>query len=317
MIDRSGIDRSGIDRSDVEAARARIGDRLRLTPVLDAVVDTVHGPVPVSFKLEYLQFGGSFKTRGSLNALLHSAVDASGVVIASGGNAGIAAATAAAMQGVGCAVVVPENAPAAKVAALHTLGADVVQHGTSYAEAFECATALAIERGSVQLHAYDLPDIVAGAGTIGLELDEQVPEANPVLVAVGGGGLIAGIATGVSSDRSVIGVEPQGIPTLHSALRNGSPVDVAVDSIAADSLGAKRIGDIAMSVAAAHGITSILVTDDAIVAARDYLWRHFRIAVEFGGATALAALLSGAYVPEEGERPVVVLCGANTDPATL
>ena len=284
--------------------------------MLDALVDTVRGPVPVTFKLEYLQISGSFKFRGSLNALLHSGVDADAVVIASGGNAGIAAACAARLRGIRCTVVVPDAAPAAKVAVLRQLGADVVHHGDRYAVAFDRAVDIARATGALQLHAYDLPDIVAGAGTIGLELEQQVPEPNPILVAVGGGGLVSGIALGAVG-RQVVGVEPAGIPTLHAALAAGHPVAVDVDSIAADSLGASKLGDIAMDVVTGAGVSSVLVSDSAIVAARSYLWREFRIAVEWGGATALAALCSGAYVPAAGERPVVVLCGANTDPATL
>lgn len=305
-----------IDRSDVLAAQGRLGSLVRRTPVLDALVDTVRGPVPVTFKLEYLQISGSFKFRGSLNALLHSGVDADAVVIASGGNAGIAAACAARLRGIRCTVVVPDAAPAAKVAVLRQLGADVVHHGDRYAVAFDRAVDIARATGALQLHAYDLPDIVAGAGTIGLELEQQVPEPNPILVAVGGGGLVSGIALGAVG-RQVVGVEPAGIPTLHAALAAGHPVAVDVDSIAADSLGASKLGDIAMDVVTGAGVSSVLVSDSAIVAARSYLWREFRIAVEWGGATALAALCSGAYVPAAGERPVVVLCGANTDPATL
>ncbi len=309
-----------ITRADVEAARARLGDRLRLTPVLDAAVTTPRGAVPVTFKLEQLQFGGSFKTRGSLNALLHSAAAGSTpgeVVIASGGNAGIAAATAAAMQGVRSVVVVPVSAPQAKVDTLHRLGAAVFLHGSTYAESFERATELARERHALQLHAYDLPDIVAGAGVIGLELEEQAPDATSILVAVGGGGLISGIATAVGTTRRVVGVEPEGAPTLHAAIANGAPIEVEVNSIAADALGASKLGEIAMSVVQREGVASVLVTDDAIVAARAYLWNEFRIVVELAGATALAAIMSGRYIPTDGERIVIVLCGANTDPAAI
>ena len=305
-----------IDRSDVLAAQGRLGSLVRRTPVLDAIVDTAAGPIPVSLKLEYLQVGGSFKFRGSLNAMLHSGADAVDFVIASGGNAGIAAASAARLRGVRCTVVVPDAAPAAKVAVLRDLGAEVVSHGDRYAMAFDRAVEIAHATGALQLHAYDLPDIVAGAGTVGLEIEEQVPDSNPILVAVGGGGLVSGIALGAAG-RQVVGVEPEGIPTLHAALAAGRPVEVAVDSIAADSLGASQLGDIAMDVVTRTGVSSVLVSDSAIVAARSYLWRECRIAVEWGGATALAAVCSGAYVPAAGERPVVLLCGANTDPATL
>lgn len=306
-----------IDRDDVVAARDRLAGAVRRTPVLSAVVASPAGPVDVALKLEFTQIGGSFKIRGSLNTLLHSAIGRPTVVIASGGNAGIAAAAAAGMRGVRCRVVVPARAPRAKVDALRSLGAEVHLHGETYAEAYALASSLAVESGAFALHAYDLPDVVAGAGTIGLELEEQVPQLDSVLVAVGGGGLVAGIAAGVPKGYRVIGVEPEGAPTLYAALGAGEPVDVAVSSIAADSLGATRLGAIAADVVARHDVASVLVSDDDIVAARRYLWREFRIAVEWGGATALAAITSGAYVPRPGEHPVVILCGANTDPSDL
>lgn len=303
-----------IELFDVLAARDRLGDRIRVTPMLEADVETPGGAVPVLFKLEHLQHSGCFKFRGSMNTLL-AADGVTEVVVASGGNAGIGAATAAQMLGIRCAVVVPVTAPPAKVQLLVDLGAEAILHGRTYAEAAEQASQLAGERGALQLHAYDLPGVVAGAGVIGLELDEQTGSRDPVLVAVGGGGLVAGIAA--ATDRRIIGVEPVGAPTLNQALAHGEPVDVGVDSIAADALGATRLGSIAMDVVKRRDVASLLVSDEAIVAARRYLWRNFRIAVEWAGATALAALTSGAYVPGPGERPVLVLCGANTDPGSL
>ncbi|RDI54449.1 serine/threonine dehydratase [Nocardia mexicana] len=304
-------------RSDVRTARLRLGRRVRVTPVFHTEVTGPHGPVKVTFKLEYLQHGGTFKVRGSLNALLDVPDDERGVVIASGGNAGIAAALACAVQGRACTVVVPESAPHTKVAAMWAYGAEVLWHGTTYADAKGFADALVAERGALQLHAYDLPAVVAGAGVVGLEIERQVRGRPPVLVAVGGGGLAAGIAAAQGLRGRVVGVEPKGAPTLHAALAAGRPVDVHVNSIAADALGATRIGDIALEVATRYSMGSVLVTDDAIAMAREYLWREFRIVVEPAGATALAAIQSGAYVPEPGERPVIVLCGANTDLATL
>ena len=305
-----------IDRSDVDAARARLDGLVRRTPVLHTSVVTDAGAlVPLVFKLEYLQIGGSFKFRGSLNALLSAPTPLNDVVIASGGNAGIAAALAARQVGARALVVVPTSVPAAKVDALHNAGAEVVRFGRGYAEAFGRATELADERTAMQLHAYDLPDIVAGAGVVGLEIEDEVPEHGPIVVAVGGGGLVAGIAAGTTSH--IVGVEPVGVPTLRNALRVGEPVDVSVDSVAADSLGARRLGTIAMDVATRRNIESVLVDDDAIVRARRLLWDRYRILVELGGATALAAILCGAHVPPREELPVVVLCGANTDPHGL
>ncbi|SDE10686.1 serine/threonine dehydratase [Rhodococcus tukisamuensis] len=308
-----------ITREDVLAARSRVGDRVRRTPVLRVGVPTPGGEFPVALKLEHLQLGGSFKIRGSLNALLHrpAAQRDAPVVIASGGNAGIAAATASRMLGVACTVVVPASAPVVKVERLRALGAEVVLDGERYTDAYARATAIAVERGAQQLHAYDLPDVVAGAGVIGLELAEQVPDATTVLVAVGGGGLAAGIAAALSGDTAVVGVEPTGAPTLHRALAAGRPVDVPVDSVAADALGATRLGDIAMDVARSTAMVSVLVDDDVIVDARNLLWREYRLAVEYSAAAPIAALLSGAYAPAPGERVVAVVCGANTDPTTL
>ncbi|GAA5072400.1 serine/threonine dehydratase [Nocardia iowensis] len=309
------IDR--IYRSDVRAARRRLAGLIRKTPVFHTSVAGPSGPVPVTLKLEYLQFGGTFKVRGSLNALLDGAAGTDQVVIASGGNAGIAAALAAAQLGKSCTVVVPESAPHTKVAAMWSHGAEVLWHGTTYAEALDYANELAEERDALQLHAYDLPAIVAGAGVLGLEIEEQVRGRPPVLAAVGGGGLIAGIAAAIGRRQQVIGVEPEGIPTLRAALTANRPVEVAVSSIAAETLGATRIGDIAMDIARRYAVCSLLVTDDAIATARDYLWREFRIVVELAGAAALAAVQSGVYVPAAGERPVIVLCGANTDLSAL
>ncbi|WP_254205094.1 serine/threonine dehydratase [Nocardia alni] len=313
----SGGDVARLYRSDVRAARVRLGRWVRLTPVFHTEVDGPHGPVKVTLKLEHLQHGGTFKLRGSLNALLSDSADKRPVIIASGGNAGIAAALACAIQGRPCTAVVPESAPHTKIAAMWGYGAEVLWHGTTYADAHRYADELAAERGAVQLHAYDLPAIVAGAGTVGLEIERQVRGRQPVLVAVGGGGLAAGIAAALGPRGRVIGVEPKGAPTLHAALAAGRPVDVAIDSIAADALGATRIGVIAMEIARRYAIRSVVVTDDAIAMAREYLWREFRIVVEAAGAVALAAIQSGAYVPEPGERPVIVLCGANTDLTSL
>ncbi|MBF6172069.1 threonine/serine dehydratase [Nocardia blacklockiae] len=304
-------------RSDVRAARLRLGRRVRVTPMFHTEVSGPHGPVKVSFKLEYLQHGGTFKVRGSLNALLENRSDERGVVIASGGNAGIAAALACAVQSRSCTVVVPESAPHTKVAAMWAYGAEVLWHGTTYADAKSYADQLVEERDALQLHAYDLPAVVAGAGVVGLEIERQVRGRPPILVAVGGGGLASGIAAALGLRGRVVGVEPKGSPTLHAALAAGRPVDVHVSGIASDALGATRIGDIPLELAQRYHMASVLVTDDAIAMAREYLWREFRIVVEPAGAVALAAIQSGAYIPDPGERPVIVLCGANTDLTTL
>jgi len=308
-----------ISRTDVDEAAQRIAGLTRLTPVLEADRGQYQGPV--WFKCEFLQHTGSFKARGALNRILASQergeLTPAGIVVASGGNAGLANAYAAARLGVPATVFVPAAAPAVKVAKLRDIGAAVVQGGAEYAVAYEAAVAHAAGTGAVYCHAYDQPEIAAGAGTVGLELLDQVPGVDTVLVAVGGGGLMAGIAAAVEGHAKVVAVEPEGAPTLHAALRAGSPVDVAVSGVAADSLGARSVGAIGFAVAVRAGVESVLVTDADIIAARSALWNGYRIVVEHGAAAAYAALLSGAYVPGPGERVAVVLCGANTDPATL
>lgn len=299
-------------RTDVRAARRRLVGRVRKTPVFHTSVDGPDGPVPVSLKLEFLQHGGTFKVRGALNALLAADESADHVVVASGGNAGIAVALAAAQLGKSCTVVVPESAPHTKVAAMWAHGAEVLWHGTSYAEAQRKAVALAAERGAEHLHAYDMPAVVAGAGVIGLELEEQVRGRPPVLAAVGGGSLIAGLGAALGRRRHIVGVEAEHTPALSAALAAGAPVDVDAQS-GSELLCATRVGDIAYGIARRHRMPVLSVADDAIAAAREYLWREFRVVVELEGAAALAAVQSGAYRPESGVRPIVVLCGANTE----
>jgi threonine dehydratase len=308
-----------ITRTDVEAARERIAGRVRRTPLL--AMDAGVGGAGW-FKLEHLQHTGTFKARGAFNRILGAAEDGSldpkvGVVVASGGNAGLANAFAAAALGVPATVFVPENAPKVKVEKLRAYGAQVVLRGTEYAIAYEAAIKHAEATGAVYCHAYDQPAIVAGAGTLGLEVLEDLQEVDTIVLAVGGGGLMAGVAAATEGHATVVGVEPVTIPTLHTALAEGRPTDVDVSGIAVDSLGARRIGDIAFDVATRTGVQSVLVTDDDITRARRILWDTYRIVVEHGAATAFAALTSGAYVPAAGERFVVVLCGANTDPSTL
>ncbi|MDI6098100.1 threonine/serine dehydratase [Actinoplanes sp. NEAU-A12] len=298
-----------VDLADVRAAAKRIDGRIRRTPVL------ADGP-DRWFKLEFTQHAGSFKTRGMMNRILTGPVSPAGLVAASGGNAGLAAAYAARELGLPVEVFVPVTAPAVKVAKLGKLGARVVQEGGEYAEAYAAATVRASRTGALFCHAYDDPAMVAGNGTIGLELMEQVG-FDTVLVAVGGGGLMAGVIAALDGKARIVAVEPATSRALNAALEAGEPTDVPVSGVAADSLGARRIGDIAFALASAAGITSVLVDDSAIVEARRRLWDEHRVVVEHGTAAAQAALLSGAYRPEKGERVVVLLCGANTDPADL
>ncbi|MEV6218860.1 serine/threonine dehydratase [Nocardia sp. NPDC051833] len=302
-----------VQRTDVRAARRRLSGRVRKTPVFHTTVDGPDGAVPVSLKLEFLQHGGTFKVRGALNALLAADKGADHVVVASGGNAGIAVALAAAQLGKACTVVVPESAPHTKVAAMWAHGAEVLWHGTSYAEAQRRAVTLAAERGAQHLHAYDMPAVVAGAGVIGLELEEQVRGRPPVLAAIGGGGLIAGLGAALGRRRQIVGVESEHTPALSAALAAGRPVDIDAKARATELLCATRVGEIAFDIARRHRMPALSVADDAITAAREYLWREFRVVVELEGAAALAAVQSGVYRPDPGVRPIVVLCGANTE----
>jgi threonine dehydratase len=308
--------------ADVHAAAARIAGHIRVTPVFEADPGTFPHAERVWLKLEQLQHTGSFKARGAFNRIMSAAeqgmIPAAGVVAASGGNAGIAVAYAASRQNVHARVYVPETVPAVKAALLQEYGAEVVRSGSRYAEGYETAVKYAAEVGALFCHAYDQPEICAGQGTLGLELLEQTGgELDTILVAVGGGGLMAGIAAATEGRARVVAVEPDTCPTLNAALAAGHPVDVAVSGIAADSLGASRIGDIAYEVAERTGVRSVLIRDDDITAARKLLWDRYRMAVEPGGAAAFAALISGAYRPRDGERIAVVVCGANTDLTTL
>lgn len=276
----------------------------------------------LAFKLEYLQHTGTFKPRGAFNRILSAMDDESvnqraGVVVASGGNAGLANAHAARELGLPATVFVPRTAPQVKVEKLRQLGARVVLHGDEYAVAYEAAVAHAAEAGAVYCHAYDQPEIVAGAGTLGLEIIEDQPGIDTVIVAVGGGGLMAGVAAAVEGVARVVAIEPASAASLHSALQAGCPVDVPVSGVAADSLGARRVGEIAFLLANRGNVESLLVSDADIIDARRKLWGARRVLVEHGAAAAYAALTSGAYRPAKDERLVVVLCGANTDPTQL
>jgi threonine dehydratase len=305
-----------VTRQDVLDAQRRIGGRVRRTPLLrPSETDAVW------LKCEWLQHCGVFKTRGAFNrqlaALETGEIGEAGIVVASGGNAGLAQAYAARELGVRATVFVPEAAPEVKVARIRGYGADVRRVGREFAEAEQSSVAFAEETGAVRIHAYDQLEVAAGAGTLAEELLEDEPSIDTVVVAVGGGGLYAGVAAAALGRARVVAVEPELCPTLHAAMAAGRPVDVTVSGVAADSLGARRLGSLAFDAVQAEAPVSVLVTDEDVVAARSWLWREFRAATEHGAATAYAALLSGAYVPEDGERVAVVLCGANTDPATL
>ncbi|WP_020576955.1 threonine/serine dehydratase [Actinopolymorpha alba] len=302
--------------TDLYTAAARVGGIVRRTPVyeIDGQEFGVAG-ARVIVKLELLQHTGSFKVRGALNTLLAGPVPSDGVVAASGGNHGAAVAWAAARVGVPARIFVPSTSPPVKAARVASYGAEVVVVDGYYPDAWVASQKWAEGRAVAQIHAYDAPEVVAGQSTLGLELAEQVPEASTVLVSCGGGGLFAGVTLAMGEtlpDSRVVPVEPERCPTLHTALVAGSPVQAEVGGVAADSMGAAAAGRIAHAVASQHGVQPVLVPDDAIVAARTFLWERCRILAEPGGATAFAALHSGAFRPEPGETVVVVISGANT-----
>jgi threonine dehydratase len=306
-----------LTRKQIEAAASRISDRVRTTPVISLEKRVFGLPVPVSLKLELLQHTGSFKPRGAFNRMLSQRVPDGGVIAASGGNHGLAVAYAARQIGVRAEVFVPETAAPVKVARLRGYGAQVTQVGQRYADAYASSQRRAAQTGAMTVHAYDQWEVAAGQGTVAKELESQLPDLDTVVVAVGGGGLIGGISSWFDGRVRVVAVEPVLIPTLATALKCGEPVDVDVQGIAADSLGARRISADTLAVCQRTSVESVLVTDKAISVARRALWDETRVAAEFGGACALAALMSGAYEVRPGERVAVVVCGGNTDPRDL
>ena len=298
--------------ADIEAAAGRIAGHVRETPVVTTEPGAFGLGHPVTFKLEYLQVTGTFKPRGMFNRILSAEVGPAGIAVASGGNAAIAACHAAKSLGhVGSAFVPTISAPA-KIARLEKLGADLHVVGDVYAETLAARDAHIAATGALEVHAYDQPEVVAGQGTLARELEGQAA-LDTLLVAVGGGGLIGGIAAWYEGRVKVVAVETEGCAALHAALAAGQPVEVPVSGVSADSLGAPRAGEVMFPIAQQHIAESVLVTDDDVIDARNRLWEVLRAPVEYGAATALAALTAGAYVPEQGERVGVLLCGANTD----
>jgi threonine dehydratase len=306
-----------VTRADIERAAERIAGHVRRTPVMRLETGAFGVEGELILKLELLQRTGSFKLRGAFNRLLSAQVPPAGVVAASGGNFGLAVACAARETGHPAEIFVPDTSPAVKAERIREQGFPTHIVPGYFAEALEAARERAAETGAMLMHAYDQPEVVAGQGTIGKELSDQVPDATTVLVAVGGGGLVAGIASWFAGDVRIIGVEPRRCPTLTEALRSGGPVDIEVGGLAADSLGSRRAGDIAYATARRFVEEVVLVEDDAIADAQRALWSSCRLIVEPGGAAALAALRSGAYRPHRDERVVVVVSGANADVTSI
>lgn len=305
-------------RAEIEAAAARIAPYIRRTPVLHLPAEALGAPCGGALKLETMQVSGSFKARGAFNALLQSPATAAGVIAASGGNHGAAVAHAAGALGIPAEIYVPAIAAPSKVARIREAGAVVVQGGATYAEAFAASEARRAETGAASVHAYDQPEVLAGQGTAARELEADLPGLTHVLVAVGGGGLIGGTAAWFAgTGTEVVAVEPEGCPTLHTALRAGMPVDAPVGGLAADSLGARRVGSLMFELARREIREAVLVTDEAIRDAQRRLWSACRVVAEPGGAAALAALLSGAWVPPAGARVGVLVCGGNCEPGSV
>lgn len=301
------------DSDAIRAAYARVLPHIRVTPVMKLARGALGGDFIPNFKLELTQFAGSFKTRGAFNSILSNEIGPAGVAAASGGNHGAAVANAARCLGVKARIFVPEISSPSKVAAIRRFGAEIVIGGARYDDAQTACDAFVAESGAFKIHPFAASATIAGQGTLGLEWAEQA-ELDTVLIAVGGGGLIAGVSSWLQPKGvRVIGVEPEGSRALQAALQAGGPVDVSVNSIAADSLGAKNVGPLVHGIASRHVDHVVLVSDEAIRAAMAALWQDFRLLSEPGGATALAAVLSGAYKPLPGERVGILLCGGNVD----
>jgi len=309
-------------RAEIAAAAARIAPHIRRTPVIALPGEAIGAPCAVTLKLEQMQVSGSFKARGAFNALLSlppgEAPGGVGVIAASGGNHGAAVAHAAGALGVRAEIFVPAIAAPAKVARIRAAGATAVQGGATYAEALAASEARRAATGAAAIHAYDQPEVLAGQGTLARELEADAPGLTHLLIAVGGGGLIGGAAAWLAgTDTEVIAVEPDGCPALHDALAAGRPVDAPVGGLAADSLGATRVGTLMFAAVRGTVRTAVLVTDEAIREAQRRLWSTLRAVAEPGGATALAALLSGAWTPPPGARVGVLVCGGNCEPGSV
>ncbi len=306
---------SPLARDHVAAAADRVSGHIRRTPVLTLEAEALGVAVPVVCKLDLLQPTGSFKVRGAVSLLTGAERARSGVVAASGGNFGLAIAWAARRLGVPATIFVPDTSRPAKLDRLRSVADRLEVVPGYYADALAASQAFVADTGALFAHAYDQLEVVAGQGTCAVELAEQA-ELDTVLVAVGGGGLIGGIATWYQGEVRVVAVETEGCAALHAALSAGEPVDVDVGGIAADALGARRVGVLGFEAARMYVADSLLVTDDDVIDAQRRLWQGARLVAEPGGAAALAALTSGAYRPAAGERVGVILCGANTDPGS-
>ncbi len=309
MTDQAAL----ISRERIIATERAIRPHVRRTPLIEADgADFDLAPAALLFKLELLQHSGSFKARGAFANLLLRDVPAAGVVAASGGNHGAAVAYAARRLGVSATIFVPGIISPAKAERIRSYGAALVVTGERYSDALAASEAHVAETGAMPVHAFDQPETLLGQGTVGLELEADAPDVDTLLVAVGGGGLIGGIAAWYAGGIRIVAVEPDGAPTLHAAFAAGRPVDAPAGGIAADSLAPRRVGELMFPIACAHVAEIVLVGDDDIRRSQAALWSELRVVAEPGGAAAFAALLSGRYRPARQERVAVLVCGGNT-----
>lgn len=304
-------------QDDIRAAADRIAPHIRRTPVIRLDPADTGLAVPVTLKLEQLQVTGSFKPRGAFNRILSAEVPEAGVIAASGGNHGLAVAHAAKTLKMNAEIYVPGPTPEAKKKRIMDTGAWVYVGGKVYEHARVAAEARAAETGALMVHAYDQEEVLAGQGTLGMELEQQAPDLTHLLVAVGGGGLYGGIASWYQDRIHMVLVEPEACPTMFVAVMTGAPTDAPTDGVAADSLGARRIGSLAFATMKQWGGNSVVLSDDSILKAQRWLWDRLRVVAEPGGATALAALLGGAWKPPKDAHVGVVVCGANCDPGSV
>ena len=304
-----------LSQDSIQAAARRISPYVRRTPVMDVSLSS--HDMPINLKLELFQHTGSFKVRGAFNSVVGQTIPKAGISAVSGGNHGAAVALVARTFGHKARIFVPGFAPPAKVELIRSFGAEIIQEGDDVAHVIGLWNDYVAKTGALSIHPYDAPATLQGQATLGLEWQEQTPNLDTVLVAVGGGGLIGGVASYFNAKVKVVAVETESTACLHLARAKGEPVNIKPSGVAADSLGANRIGTMAFSMINTLIADSILVTDDSVLAAQSYLWKEARIVTEPGGATAFAALLSGIYKPDKGERVGVLVCGGNTDLAAF
>ncbi|MFZ0819149.1 MAG: threonine/serine dehydratase [Candidatus Acidiferrales bacterium] len=302
-----------VTRQRITEIAALIRPYIRRTPVIEVdAADFGLPPARISLKLELLQHTGSFKPRGAFANLLTREIPAAGIVAASGGNHGVAVAYVAMKLGKSATIFIPKVASPSKIERIKSYGAQFVVTGERYADALAASEKWREETGALPVHAYDQIETLIGQGSVALELEEQVPDLNSLLVAVGGGGLIGGVAAWYTNRIKVIGVEPELAPTLSNALKAGKPVDSEAGGVAADSLAPRQVGKFMFPIAQRFANRVILVKDEEILRAQQALWNVLRIAAEPGGSAAFAALLSRRYVPQPGEHVGVIVCGGNT-----